>query len=300
MKIISGLTLISIVLLIGSCSEPVTLVDPLVQWEKDVATIDAHLEDLNLEAEKHVSGVRTVIQQLGTGLPAYPSNTISVAYRGTLLNGTEFDSSHFSRPLSGLIRGWQFALTTLPAGSKATVYIPSYYGYGQVGTAGIPANSILVFEIDFKAVRLDAIQQEEFELSKTRITDYIAEQQIENVQTDNTGFKYVITQQGSGVSPTWYDKVRTRYSVRNLDTPETIVQTIETAPASNFNGRVIDHIHALKIILQHLQPGGKATLYVPAALGFGASRLTDSDGRQILPANSDIIVEVELLEVIGE
>lgn len=283
-----------------SCTDQIRIVDPLYQFEKDVEAIDAFLLENNIEHEKHVSGVRMQIHELGTGLPAYTSNTVNVEYRGYLFsNGVEFDSAEITRPLSGLIRGWQYALMTLPEGSKATVYIPSYHGYGQAPSGEIPANSILVFELEFKDVQLNSIQLEEFEKDTTEINEYLASNNID-ATLDPTGFSYVVTQTGTGPSPTWYDKIKTRYTIKALSNDDLVVRTVEQQPSDTFDGRVIDYMHAMKVMFQKMSVGSKATLYVPAALGYNTSALYNSSGRQVLPANSNIIVELELLEILPE
>jgi FKBP-type peptidyl-prolyl cis-trans isomerase 2 len=81
------------------------------------------------------------------------SDRVSVNYRGTLLDGTEFDSSYkrgqpANFPVSGVIRGWTTALENMPVGSKWKVVIPYDLAYGERGTAGIPPNSVLVFEVE--------------------------------------------------------------------------------------------------------------------------------------------------------
>ncbi len=88
----------------------------------------------------------------GTG--AMPANTdsVTVNYRGTLLDGTEFDSS-FKRgqpakfPVTGVIPGWTEALLKMKAGSRWQLFIPPELAYGERGQSSIPPNSVLIFEI---------------------------------------------------------------------------------------------------------------------------------------------------------
>jgi FKBP-type peptidyl-prolyl cis-trans isomerase len=88
-----------------------------------------------------------------------PSDTVVVHYRGTLLDGTEFDSSH-SRgvpatfPLSGIIPGWKEALQLMRAGDKWNVVIPPELAYGERGAGGtIGPNETLLFEIELIEVK---------------------------------------------------------------------------------------------------------------------------------------------------
>lgn len=292
---------VGLTLALSSCdNNSITLVDPAVQLEKDLAAIDEYIEENDLDAEKHVSGIRTVVHELGTGLPAYASNTITITYDGRYFpDGESFDDGTLTRPLNGYIRGWQYAFITLPAGSKATLYIPSYLAYGSTGQGEIGPNTVLQFEVEFHSVDYTTLEEEKFEADTTAVAKYLTDNEIQATK-DSTGLFYNITEAGTGVTPSWFDEVKVKYTVRNLTVPETVVQTVNAEPTANFNSRTIDFIHALKIALQKLKPGGKATLYVPSRLGYGSSALLNASGRQVLPANSNIIIDVELVEVVGE
>jgi FKBP-type peptidyl-prolyl cis-trans isomerase len=83
-----------------------------------------------------------------------------VHYRGTLLNGTEFDSSHkrgvpLEFPLDGVIKGWTEGLQLLKEGGKATLYIPSALAYGPRGTPDgtIGPDETLTFEVELLKVK---------------------------------------------------------------------------------------------------------------------------------------------------
>src|ERR1700741_1103412 len=118
--------------------------------QEDVAAIDAYLADNHINAIKDPSGVRMVISVLGTGFPAQKNSKVDVDYIGKLFSdGSTFDEGNIKTDLSSLIPGWRIALLTLPAGSKATLFIPSGWAYGSNTQTGIPANSILMFNVAF-------------------------------------------------------------------------------------------------------------------------------------------------------
>ena len=99
------------------------------------------------------SELQYLVLTAGTGAVPTASDTVSVNYRGTLLDGTEFDSSYkrgqpASFPVGGVIRGWTEALKTMPVGSKWKLFIPSELAYGEQGNRGIPPNSTLTFEVE--------------------------------------------------------------------------------------------------------------------------------------------------------
>ena len=113
-----------------------------------------------LAANKSQPGVTVLpdglqYQVLTTGAGPLPaaSDTVTVNYRGTLIDGTEFDSSYkrgqpASFPVGGVIRGWTEALEKMPVGSKWKLFIPSELAYGESGQRGIPPNAVLIFEVE--------------------------------------------------------------------------------------------------------------------------------------------------------
>ena len=105
------------------------------------------------------NGMQYKIIQAGDGAKPKPEDSVKVHYRGTLIDGTEFDSSYSRNtpaefPINGVIKGWQEILPLMPAGSKWQVVIPSDLAYG-VGGAGklIGPNSTLIFEIELLDIK---------------------------------------------------------------------------------------------------------------------------------------------------
>ena len=105
------------------------------------------------------SGLQYKILQEGTGPKPTAADTVTVNYRGTLLDGTEFDSSYkrgqpVSFPVGGIIKGWTEALLLMPVGSKWQLFIPPELAYGprQAGPT-IGPNSTLVFEVELLSIQ---------------------------------------------------------------------------------------------------------------------------------------------------
>lgn len=102
------------------------------------------------------SGLQYKILKAGTGPKPAATDTVECNYRGTLINGTEFDSTakHGGQPakfpVSGVIKGWTEALQLMPVGSKWQLFIPSDLAYGERGTPGgdIGPNATLIFEVE--------------------------------------------------------------------------------------------------------------------------------------------------------
>ena len=100
------------------------------------------------------SGLQYEILQAGTGPKPTPQDTLRAHYRGTFIDGTEFESSYkegqpATFPFNRVIPGWQEALLMMPVGSRWKLYVPSGLAYGsQSPGEGIPAGSTLIFELD--------------------------------------------------------------------------------------------------------------------------------------------------------
>ena len=100
------------------------------------------------------SGLQYKVIEKGEGPSPKVGDTVTVNYRGTLVDGTEFDSSYArgepaTFPLTGVIPGWTEALQLMKKGSKWTLYIPPDLAYGERGAGNrIPPNSTLIFEVE--------------------------------------------------------------------------------------------------------------------------------------------------------
>ena len=104
------------------------------------------------------NGLQYKILKAGSGPMPKLTDTVSVNYRGTLVNGEEFDASKpgnpISFPLNGVIPGWTQILQLMPTGSKWQVYIPSDLAYGARGAgAKIGPNATLIFDIELLAIK---------------------------------------------------------------------------------------------------------------------------------------------------
>ncbi len=103
------------------------------------------------------SGLQYKVIREGTGKTPTVNDKVKTHYRGTLINGREFDSSYKRNkpaefPVKGVIKGWTEALQLMKEGGKWELYIPSNLAYGERGRPSIPANSTLIFEIELLEV----------------------------------------------------------------------------------------------------------------------------------------------------
>ena len=105
------------------------------------------------------SGLQYKVIKEGDGPMPKATDTVSVNYRGTLIDGTEFDSSYkrgepASLPLNGVIKGWAEALQLMKVGSKWQLFLPSSLAYGERGAGQeIGPNSTLIFEVELLSIK---------------------------------------------------------------------------------------------------------------------------------------------------
>lgn len=135
-----------------------------IQGEKNLKEGEAFLEE-NKKKEGVVtlpSGLQYKVITEGKGKKPKATDTVTTHYRGTLLNGTEFDSSYKRKepatfPLNGVIPGWTEALQLMSEGSKYELFIPAKLAYGERGAGrDIPANATLKFEVELISVKEEA------------------------------------------------------------------------------------------------------------------------------------------------
>ena len=125
------------------------------------AAAEAELDNLAAGFEKTDSGLRYQIIQEGSGIKAEKGKTVSVHYKGSLPDGTVFDSSYkrnqpidFPLGMGHVISGWDEGIELLQVGDKARFVIPPHLGYGQRGAGGvIPPNATLIFDVELVNVK---------------------------------------------------------------------------------------------------------------------------------------------------
>ena len=137
----------------------------MMQKQKESSTKNKADGEAFLAANKTKEGVKTLPSGLqykiiseGKGDKPKSTDTVSVNYRGTLIDGTEFDSSYkhkepVSFPLDKVIPGWTEGIQQLPVGTKAQLFIPSNLAYGENAPPVIGPNSTLIFEVELLEIK---------------------------------------------------------------------------------------------------------------------------------------------------
>jgi FKBP-type peptidyl-prolyl cis-trans isomerase FklB len=154
------------------------------EYQKKQAAVRAEQAEANLqEGEKFLSGNKSKegVITLPTGLqykilvqgkgeiPRTHQHVIC-NYRGTLLDGTEFDNSNRHNgpsvfPMKGVLEGWREALLMMPVGSKWQLFVPPDLAYGKAGVPSmkVPPNATLTFELELVSIRKEEAEERERE-----------------------------------------------------------------------------------------------------------------------------------------
>jgi len=128
--------------------------NPTSQQEKDENRLIEYAVEKNLDVKKTASGLYYIIEKTTNEPNLNQGQDIAADYRGTTLDGKEFDSSYkrgqpIKFKVGQMIPGWNEALTMMNKGSKGTLLIPSHLAYGSKGFPGaIGPNEPLVFELE--------------------------------------------------------------------------------------------------------------------------------------------------------
>jgi FKBP-type peptidyl-prolyl cis-trans isomerase FkpA/FKBP-type peptidyl-prolyl cis-trans isomerase FklB len=128
--------------------------------EKNKKEGQAFLEKNKTEAgvKTTTSGLQYLVVTEGTGKTPTDKDTVSAHYEGKLISGQKFDSSYDRNqpadfPVTGVIPGWTEALKMMKVGSKYKLFVPPELGYGASPRPGIPASSVLVFEVELLGIK---------------------------------------------------------------------------------------------------------------------------------------------------
>lgn len=119
----------------------------------EIQAVQEYLATNNITATQHCSGLFYRIENEGTGTRANACSAVLARYKGMLTDGTVFDQSPAAGTgfyLNRVIQGWTNGIPLVKAGGRVVLYIPPSLGYGNQPPPGsvIPANAILIFEVD--------------------------------------------------------------------------------------------------------------------------------------------------------
>ena len=144
-RLLMPLALFFSFLLVNSCAKEEDYA------EADDKSIKEYLEKKGITAQKTESGLYYLVTVPGNSQRPDLNSQVTVDYKGYFLDDSVFESSYSGNALTftlkNVIAGWREGLQLFGRGGKGTLFIPSHLGYGNTATSGIPANSVLIFDI---------------------------------------------------------------------------------------------------------------------------------------------------------
>ncbi len=123
-----------------------------IDMRTDEEKILDYLDENDLSADRHESGLYYTIEEPGSEERPMLSDSVTVRYKGMLLSGQVFDQTQGTNtvtfPLSNLIPAWRIGIPLIGRGGSITLYSPSDLAYGNQAVGDIPPGSVLIFEVD--------------------------------------------------------------------------------------------------------------------------------------------------------
>jgi FKBP-type peptidyl-prolyl cis-trans isomerase len=270
-----------------SCNKHKEL-DYNAQLQKDIGIIDAFLASNHIDATKDPSGLRYVIDSVGTGLKPTLDGTVSVKYTGRFLPTLEI----FDHPANGIvvvldalvIEGWRIGVPLMTKGSKFTLYIPSGLAYGSSGAgAVVTPNANVMYEIEL--LDDDAQLAKDIAAIDTFLIDSLHTDPA-LINKDPSGLRYVFASQGTGPKAISTSVITVTYTGKVLPTQKVFTEqkTATQLPLSNL-------IRGWQIGIPLIPGGSQVTLYLPSGLGYGPTGTSDG---KVLP-NTNLIFDIDLI-----
>ena len=263
----------------------------------DQETITKYLATNNITtAQKQASGVHFIPVRINAAAPKLAAgSSVAVLYTGHLLDaaGTVFDaSSKHSNPLltftlgaGQIITGFNEGVSLMHVGDKAEFLIPSALGYGTKAVGGIPANSVLRFEVEVVDVPT---------FDDNLFTSYLTTKNITTAQKQASGLYFLpITTNASAVRPAIGNTVTVLYTGHLMDATGTVfdASSLHNNTPLSFTfgrGQLITGFEG-GIALMHV--GDKAELLIPSALAYGVQ------GASTIGPNTALRFEVEVVDI---
>ena len=261
------------------------------EYDKEIAVF---LEDKDWEPIREDNGLYIYTEIEGEGQKPGLQDYLTLNYSGYLLDGTPFDGTEgnaitFPFPMESLIKGWQQGIPHFGKGGKGKLIIPPDLGYGSRASGPIPANSVLVFDIeliDFSPTAPGPQIDMSVDYSD-EIDAYIAAEKLGEFKKTETGLYIQLDNAGSDDKPNLGSFLTLNYEGYLLNGNK--FDGTDGTPTT-FPFPVSQLIMGWQEGLPLFGKGGKGKLIIPPYLGYG-----DRDSPEI-PANSVLVFDIEIID----
>jgi len=285
-KLFSAIVLLSTLIALDGCLDTTEAPnDPqFEQFTKELEEIDAYLASNGIDATiDEFTGVRYVVNEKGTGLQPYPTviDSVVLSYEGSVLKtGVVFDNVESGKfKTLSLLPGLIHASSFIQEGGNVTAYVPSFYGFGEISSDDVPANSIL--ELD---VTLEDVIDRQLITEISRIDDSLA-QANEIATEDPSGIRF-FSEEGVGNRPTRSSTVTVSYEGRFFYGG----QVFDSSPQATFSLENV--IAGWQVMIPKMKEGGRITMIIPSPFAYGTGGAGDA-----IPPNAILVFDVELLSI---
>lgn len=248
----------------------------------DEKIIDSYLSENEIDADEHFSGIRYLVHEEGSGEVPDLNSKIYAKISSRFLDGSSFYQSQEGEILlmNNLIDALKFMIPEMKEGGRITIYSPSAYCFGRNSSDLVPANSILIFDIELLSVINS--EEEQLEIETSKIDKYLETKEIE-AQIHESGIRYVHEMNGIGVNPTTSSNISVKYKGYFFN--ESVFDQNESGVTFPLN----DLVEAWRIMIPLMKVNDKMTIYAPSKYCYG------ENGTGPIPPNTQLIFEIELI-----
>ena len=247
------------------------------------------------------SGLQYRVTVPGDGARPTETDVVLVNYVGRLTDGTVFDQSPQPTPMpvAAAVPGFAEALKLMQKGGKYRLWIPSALAYGSKGSGPIPPNATLEFDVDLidflPRATIEKYQRDlEAQASANAAagTAFLTRNRLApGVKETPSGLQYRIVVPATGAHPTDADVALVNYEGKLLD-GTAFDKSTQPVPMP-VAGVVPGFSQALKLMAK----GEKIRVWIPAGLAYGPEEQRDGEGKVVIPANSTIQFDIELVGI---
>lgn len=247
------------------------------------ADILKYIELNKLNAQSTPSGLFYVIEKQGDGEQPNSNSNVLVSYEGTFLDGKSFDKSNefgYAFNLQSVIAGWTEGIALFNEGGEGKLIIPSRLAFGNQDYNGIPAGSVMVFDII-----LISTEEGIDKINDDQITKYLLDNNIV-AEKSTSGLYYNIDNVGTGSKPNVNSKVEVKYKGYFLNE-----ETFDDNDGEAAEFDLQNLIPGFQEGLLHFNEGSTGTIIMPSSLGYGFF------GSGSIPAGAVLLFDIELIKV---